>query len=74
MSLWNSGEKAINKCYDKVYYRVDDFLSIEISGDGKLSWFKTNNKTHRMHQCGGFLMTWDFPLYTNYRPTAVNWV
>ena len=68
MSLWNSGKKTINKCYDKVYYRVDDFLSIEISGDGKLSWFKTNNKTHRIHQY------WDFPLCTTYRPTAVNWV
>lgn len=73
MSLWNSGEKAVNKCYDKVYYRVDDFLSIEISGDGKFSWFKTNEKTHRMHQCGIEYMR-DFPLYTTYRPTAVNWV
>lgn len=74
MSLWNSGRKAANRCYDKVYYRVDDFLSIEISGDGNLSWFKTDKKTHRMHQCGGLLMNWDFPLYTTYRPTAVNWV
>lgn len=74
MSLWNSGEKAINKCYDKVYYRVDDFLSIEISGDGKFSWFKTNNKTHRVHQSGSKYISSSFPLYTTYRPTAVNWV
>ena len=74
MSLWNSGRKTANRCYDKVYYRVDDFLSIEISGDGILSWFKTNTKTHRMHQCGYEYIERNFPLYTTYRPTVVNWV
>ena len=60
-------------CYDKVYYRVDDKLSFELQGDGMLKWYKTNEKTHRVHQIGSMWCD-RIPLFCRERPNYMAWI
>ena len=59
--------------YDKVYYRIDDGLSIELQGDGVINWYKTNERTHRIHQSGSYHCD-KLPLFTHVRPNNMGWV
>lgn len=59
--------------YDKVYYRINDKISIELDGDGRINWYKTNERTHRVHQSGSYFCD-KLPLFCYQRPNTVNWV